>query len=160
MEEFNEKINRLNRLSSRYPSQSKLQMYRNLCFSAAGVCLVVILVVFQSGEDTLPLTISIYSASISIPLWLAYGSLYEFYILIGPRSYSHFRNRFNGNWDAVPVLVAGTGLIATVGGVLYQIRPLALYLFLGAGAVGMALIYLFSFSLSDHIFGDRERSSD
>ena len=156
------KLDRLNRLTNRYPSQAKLQMYRNLCFGAAGTSLLILLVIFQAAKESTAMDVAEIGAAIALPFWFSLGGLFEYYILIGPRSYSHYRKAFMEIYAPLVYLIGGVGLLSAVGGVLYQLQAVALYAFLTSVSVCLGISLVHHAGLAKAIFDiddDRKDSS-
>ena len=78
----------------RYPSHERLLLTRNLSYGAAAACLAVLVSLTQSGATGVALQISVYAASIALPVWLLVGAVYENYIYLGKPSYPHLRSKF------------------------------------------------------------------
>lgn len=153
-------FDKLTRLINRYPSQAKLQMYRNLCFGGAGTATLILLVIFQSGRESTALTIAEVGAASAIPLWLGVGGLYEYYILIGPRSYVHYRQKFVELFGPIFFLFGGLGLLAAIGGVLYELQQVALYAFLGGIGLSIIVAVALHHSLANALFENDEGTGE
>jgi hypothetical protein len=130
MKPSSSKFERLNRLTDRYPSQAKFQMYRNLCFGAAGSSLLILLVIFQTGIESTALCVSQIGGAAALPTWFGLAGVFEYYILIGPRSYPYYRRVVAETYLPALFLLGGAGLLAAIGGILYQLQKVALYAFL------------------------------
>src|SRR5258708_13764941 len=74
---------RLNRRASQYPSESRLLVSRNLAFGSAAACLVVIGDILHVGANDVTLEIAVVAGCVSMPLWIAVGTVYEFFVFLG-----------------------------------------------------------------------------
>ena len=145
---------------SRYPSESKFQMFRNLSFGAAGSCLLMLSIIFPRGATELPLQISLYASAAGIPIWLTVGGLYESYIALGPKSYSHFRGTFAQPLFGLLYLLGGLALVSSLGGVLYFLSDTSAYI-LGGGIVFSILItVIFHVQLANWFYSSRSDAGD
>jgi hypothetical protein len=64
-------------MSQRTPSKEMIVLYRNMGFGGGAICLVLLLGIAQIKSGPNPaLTISVLSASFSLPLWLLFGVIY------------------------------------------------------------------------------------
>lgn len=151
---------RLTRLMNRYPSQSKLQMYRNLCFGAAGTSLLIVLVNFQTGEESLALSISQFGAATSLPIWTSLAGLFEYYVLIGPRSYPYYRKIVVKTYAPALFALGGVSVLASIGGILYQLQDFVLYAFIVSIVVSVVVAFQHHVGLAQAFFDDQNKKSE
>lgn len=118
---------RLNRRVNQHPSESRLLLARNLSYGSAAACLVVIAEVIQVGAKDRALEIAVVAGCISMPLWIAIGSIYECFVYLGKRSYPFFRRKLFRIAVGVTIAVAGLGLLTEVGAVAAYLSEIALW---------------------------------
>ncbi len=114
----------------RYPSMEKFQLVRNFALSAAGTCLVIILLIAQLGQLTTPLKIAIYASVVGMPLWFIYAVVNEFYIILGKTSFSHSKSIGAISRVAPIALVAAVSLLAAISALLWHMLPVASCIFI------------------------------
>ncbi len=136
-------FDRLSDRIKRYPSEGRLMLLRNLAFGAAAVCLVIFVQIIQVGAASLPLKVCVLAAAIGMPLWLAVGGCYEYYIFLGAKSYSHFRNGKGYEFLGAIASIAGVSLLITIGSALYYLVPEAVYVF--AAGIGIGFVVMLGF---------------
>ncbi len=112
---------------------------RNLGYGGAAACLVVLVGLAQVGAKDPALRISVFSASVALPIWLLLGGIYEFYIFLGKQSYPHLRTKFSVNLIGLITLMAGLGSVGATGGVIWFLIPEAAWVF-GAVALVATLV--------------------
>ena len=150
LKQLNEHIKR------QHPTVEFVTLYRNMGFAAAAICLVVLLGIAQIKTTTtltIALKISVFSASVALPLWLLLGIIYEYYIALGERSYVHLQTLFARSFLILVVLVGSAGLIGATCGVIYFLDPAAMWLFvLLVSAVAFCQVW-FHTKLADWWYG-------
>ncbi len=114
------KMNRLNEARRGTPiSTPGLMAMRNKYFGFAALCLGLLLGIAQMADKAdAALQVSIYSASIALPLWVVAGMICELYILLGEASYSHLRTH-EQFLIVRTTMIATSGLIIAAGGIIY-----------------------------------------
>ena len=122
-------IDQLNERIWRYSSAERLTLLRNLGYGGAAASLAVLAGLTQVGAKDSALQVSVFAASVSLPAWLLIGSIYEYYIFLGKQSYGHLRTRFLIALSSGLLLVAGLGMLATTGGIIWFLIPEAAYAF-------------------------------
>jgi len=122
---------RLNEYISRKPpTVALLTLYRNMGFGAGALCLVLLLGIGQmKSESTAALTVSAFSASFALPLWVLLGITYEFYKVLGERSYEHLGTSFFRTFVLLIAMFGGLGLAGATGGIIYHLEPGAIWSF-------------------------------
>lgn len=113
----------------RYPSHDRLLLIRNLSYGAAAACLAVLAGLTQVGAKSIALQVSVYSASIALPIWLLIGAVYEYYIFLGKQSYPHLRTRFFMILVALTSAIASLGMVGMIVGIIWFLIPEAAYAF-------------------------------
>jgi cobalamin synthase len=121
------------------PSESKFQMYRNLSYGAAGIQLIIIVLLVQVWKDSAVLSVTLYSAVAGIPLWVGLGGIYEYYILLGEQSYAHFQSKFAQTMIGFTFLLAGISILTSVGTIIYYLDNKAIFA-LAASVVAIIII--------------------
>jgi len=106
-------------------SESKLQMYRNLSYGAAGFLLIIIIMLVQVWEDSLALNVVLYSASIGLPIWFTSGTMYEFYILLGERSFAHYKSDGVQSVISLLFMIGGISIFISVSAILFYLNYIA-----------------------------------
>jgi len=150
MSSKNERFN--NRLH-RYASLERLMLMRNLSYGGAAASLVILLGLIQIGTKNTFIQVSTISISGSLPLWLLLGAIYEFYIFLGKESYPHFRKKSTLNFLGVILLLAGSGMVTSIGCILWFLLPEATYIFGTASLISLVLGGLFHTFLQRWWFG-------
>ena len=148
----NSNFDRLLEQVERYPSLEKLQLYRNMYFGAGATCLVLIVQLASTGVSTLWLKWSLLTGAISMPLWLGLGGLFEYYIMLGPKSYPHKRSGFANRLIGSLMLFAGLSLVASIALFLYHAIPFAAYSFLAAIVMVFVISVVFHWHLASWYF--------
>lgn len=121
---------------------------RNLGYSGSAVCLVILVGLTQIGAKDIALKISVYSASIALPIWLLIGAIYEYYIFLGKQSYPHLRTKFFSGLVGIAFTVAGLGMVGATGGIIWFLIPEAAYAFAASSLVAFFLGAFFQVHLA------------
>jgi hypothetical protein len=135
----------------RYPSESRFLLMRNLAYGSAAVCLVTLLQIIQIGAKDPALEISVYGTAVGMPLWVAVGSCYEYYILLGQKSYLHFH--VAANYLSGISIIAGISLLTAIGGAIYYIVPDAIYAFATVGVLALVITLAFANHIAHWWYG-------
>jgi hypothetical protein len=146
-------FDRLVEQTERYLSLEKLQLYRNMYFGAGAACFVLVSQLATTGSLTVWLKWSLLSAAVSMPIWLGLGSLFEYYIMLGPKSYAHKRTGFANALLSSLMLLGGLSLVASISLLLYHSLPIAAYSFLATIAAILIASALFHGHLASWYFG-------
>lgn len=128
-------------------------LMRNLSYGGAAASLVILLGLIQIGTKNNFIQVSTISISGSLPLWLLLGAIYEFYIFLGKESYPHFRKKSTLNFLGVILLLAGSGMVTSIGCILWFLLPEATYIFGAASLISLVLGGLFHTFLQRWWFG-------
>jgi type IV secretory pathway TrbD component len=84
-------VERLSERTLQMTSLEQFQIMRNLCLGGAAACLVVLGGLLQVSVKTgWEFNLSVWAAALSLPIWFTSSSIFETYVLIGPRSFPHF----------------------------------------------------------------------
>lgn len=148
------KSDRLVERMKRYVSHDRLLITRNLSYGAAAACLVILVGLAQISIHTTALEISVYSASIALPIWLLIGGVYEYYIFLGKQSYPHMRTKLFTRFVGVNFSVAGLGTLGATGGIVWQELPKAIYAFGASALIALILIMAFQNHMAHWWFRD------
>ena len=143
---------RLQDLALRYPSESKFHMYRNVSYGAAGILLLLIVLLAQISEGAKSLTICLYSSALGLPIWVCQGALYEYYILLGKRSYSHYRSSLGRAILGITFSLAGMSTLVSICSLLYYLDKTSLWIFFASLFTTVIVFYVFHCSLANIIF--------
>lgn len=114
----------------RYPSAERLTLYRNLGFGASAICFAILLAATQVAEKTPALYVSLYAACLGVPAWFVYGGLYDYYILLGKRSYAHFQSSSTQKLFTSVLYFAGTCLLVAVTALCQFLLPYGAVVFI------------------------------
>lgn len=147
------KTDRLNERMRRYASVERLMLMRNCGYGGAAACLIVLVGLTQVGAKDMALRVSVFSASLALPMWLLLGGIYELYIFLGKQSYPHLRTKFSANFIGLIALTAGFGSVGAAGGVIWFLIPEAAWVFGAAVLVAVILAAIFNVFLARWWFG-------
>lgn len=120
-----------------------VSLYRNMGFGSAALCLVLLVGIAQIEATSIALNISVFGAALALPLWILFGVIYEYYLVLGKRSYGHL------NSILTRVLVLSSGVCGCVGlsvstmGVIYYLSEDAFWVFLWVGCAGLLSFLVF-----------------
>lgn len=128
----------------RYPSLPKLQLMRNMSYGAGAACLVMITQLIEVGVSSDWLQWSLIASSIALTMWLCTGTILEYYILVGPKSYAHLRTQTGKSFLGGSSILSGLALIASIAMFLFHLLPIAAYIF------GAAIFFAFAVSIAFH----------
>lgn len=142
------KSDRLNERMRRYASHERLLLMRNLGYGASAACLVILVGLTQVGAKDIALMVSVYSASIALPVWLLIGAIYEHYLFLGKQSYPHLRTKFYYGLVGLAYTVAGLGIVVATGGIIWFLLPEAAYAFIASSLVAFMLGGIFQVHLA------------
>lgn len=134
-------------------SESKFLLYRNFSFGSAAACLVVLSQIIQVGANEQSLEISVIAAAIGMPLWVAIGIIYEFYISLGKRSYPHFRSELVQKLLAVVIFLAGVALLTSIGGVIWYLSKYGVIAFVASMVISCFVAFGFMFAVARWWYG-------
>ncbi len=137
---------------NRYPSESKFLMYRNLSYGAAGIHLLIIILLAQIWSESQALRVSLYSSALGMPIWLGLGGIYESYILLGRKSYSHFNSELGQSFYSFCYTIAGISLIISLCSIIYFLDHNALWYFGLGAAIMLFIVGSFHNSLAKTLF--------
>ncbi|WNF48555.1 hypothetical protein RHP75_09145 [Pseudomonas sp. SG20056] len=135
----------------RYPSESKLQMYRTLSYSGAGISLILIALLAQIWKPSKALNLTLYCSAIALPFWILLGTIYEYYILLGKQSYAHYRSTNAQIFIFLGYLGGGIPLLVALGSLLYFINSRSLTFFALALVATLAIAFAFTSSLTNFL---------
>jgi hypothetical protein len=130
------------------PSEGKLLLSRNLSFGGAAACLVILSQIIQVGAKDEALEISVVGAAVGIPLWIAVGSIHEFFIALGKRSYPFLRKKGLQNAVGGVMFFAGCALFTAVGGAVWYLSQVAFWAFLATIFSSLAMIACFQWAIA------------
>lgn len=139
----------LNKHVQRYASSEELLLIRNLSYAASATCFVILMGLIQVGAKELPILISTIAASIGLPSWLLIGSIFENYVFVGHKSFSHFRTKFARNFLGAFLLIASFSVFSAVGGVIYYLSFEACLIFVITSVTCFLLMYVYQSHLGD-----------
>lgn len=142
------KSDRLSERIRRYASHDRLILMRNLGYGGSAACLVILVGLTQVGAKDPALRVSVYSASIALPVWLLIGAIYEYYIFLGKQSYPHLRTKFFAALVGLSFSVAGLGMVGATGGIIWFLVPEAAYAFGVSALVAFLLGSIFQVQLA------------
>ena len=143
----------------RYPSESKLHMYRTLSYSAAGISLILIALLAQIWKPSKALNLSLYCAAIALPFWILLGTIYEYYILLGKQSYGHYRSTNAQIFIFLGYLGGGVPLLIALGSLLYSVNSRSLTFFVLALVATLVIALAFTSSLTSFLKGNESDGS-
>ena len=141
----------------RYPSAERLALYRNLGLGAAAVCFAILLAATQVAEKTPAIYVSLYASILGIPAWFVYGGVYDYYILLGKRSYAHFRSDGTQRLLTSVIFVAGSSLLVSIAALCQYLLPFGAAVFLGGAVVATFVGFRFHYQFA-HWWRDVPRS--
>jgi hypothetical protein len=145
---------------NRYMSESKLLMIRNMSYGASGICLVIVGLLLQPHTMTTPLLVSIFCASVAMPLWACLGVIYETYIFLGTRGHAHARSTFAQSIIAITAMLGILGLIAAIFSLIYYLSQMAAYSFCGAILLAAIIFSAFYKHIASWYFSVPDNSID
>jgi len=136
-----------------------VHLARNVAYGGAAVSLALLAGLAQMNASAAPLRLSVYACSLSLPVWLLLGTMYEYYIFIGERSYAHLASVFMFRLAAWSFGIAGLSMVTAATGLIWFLAPGAAVLFIAISLVGVVLAGLFHFHLADWWFRGPGRAS-
>jgi hypothetical protein len=149
---------KLQELIYNYPSESKFHMYRNLYYGAAGIQLLIIILLVQVWDDSTALKLCLYSAAFGIPLWVCSGGLIEYYIFLGEQSYPHYKSKPGKVIFGSLYIISGISMVISIGSIMYSLNSMAVWIF-GSSIVCVLGVYLiFNNSLANNLFKNDTKS--
>lgn len=98
--------------------------------------------------------VSVYSASIALPIWLLIGAIYEYYIFLGKQGYPHLRTKPFTGLVGLSFLIAGLGMVGATGGIIWFLLPDAAYAFGVSALIAFVLGATFQVQLAHWWFRD------
>jgi len=140
----------LSQLSLRYLSESKFLMLRNLCLGGSATCLLVILTIAQGQLHSGPIDLSVGTAAVGTPIWFCLAGALESYILIGPRSYTHYRNK-GFLFFGLMFLIAGLASLVSIGSLIFHLNPDCVWLFFSSVALSGIAVAAFSHGIEKYV---------
>jgi len=127
----------------RYPSAERLTLLRNVGYGGAALCLAVLVGLTQVGAKDAALRLSVYSASIALPLWLLIGGLYEYCIFLGKQSYPHLRTTFMTRLVTGLYLAASSAMFAITAGIVWFLSSAAAYMLAASAFIAIIALAVF-----------------
>ena len=124
-------------------SAERLALYRNLGFGAAAVCLAILLAATQVADKTSSIHLSMYAAIVGMPAWYVYGGLFDYYMLLGKRSYVHFHSDGTQRLLTSVFTVAATSLFVAVAALCQFLLPHGAAVFVGSSIVAAIVSFKF-----------------
>ena len=146
-------------LVHKYPSQQKIQIHRTLSFSASGVCLLILLAIIDAGLESKSISISMQGAAFAITVWLFIGSILEYFIFIGPKSYQYYQSDKFKRFFGLCFTIGGISLLTTIGGLLIHMENYLIWFFVAGTVMGWIMISLFVVGLSNAIFDSETKEA-
>lgn len=134
---------------SRYPSESRLTLVRNLSYGASAACLVLLAEILEVGLKSEALEIALVGSVVGIPLWIAVGGLYEMFLNLGKQSYPYLRTKAYQNTAGLLMLTAGFALVTAVGAAIWHLSFLAFVGFCCASVLAIVSQFVFA-----HLFAN------
>jgi hypothetical protein len=92
--------------------QNKWEVARGVTLGGAGLSTAIVFLITQIGLKSPSLAVSLFCASLAIPVWLALWRVGEAYAFFGPKSYGHF-SLLKGSGAGMLLLAAGGILLLT-----------------------------------------------
>ncbi len=134
---------RLSKRMNQYPSESRIILTRNLAFGSSAACLVVLSQIIQVGAKDKALEIAVIAGCISMPLWIAIGTVVECFVFLGKQSYPFmaspaFRNALGGAF-----FVAGVALLTEIGASVWYLSETAAWALACSIAVSFIVVAIF-----------------
>ena len=142
------KWNRLLERINRFPTAEGIALARNLAYGGAAACLVMLTQILQLNATDTALDVSVFGAAIALPLWIATGTIYEFFMTLGERSHAFMRRKALQTLVTAIMLPAILALFASVGGMIWHLSHVAFGIFVLMTCV--AIIYVLAFQ---HVLG-------
>jgi hypothetical protein len=157
-----EQSDRLNALMLSSVDGERVHLTRNVAYGGAAVSLAVLAGLTQVGASALSLRMGVYAAAVTLPIWLLLGTMYEYYIYLGPGSYAHLASPFILRLSLRAFAAAGLGLVATSACIIWYLAPGAALVFIGMSLACCVVAARFHFDLAQWWFsqgGARCRSA-
>lgn len=153
-------FDRLLERASRYPSESRLSLVRNLSYGAAAVCMVILVETLEVGVKSDALEVALIGAAVGIPLWIAVGTMYELYLNLGKQSYPHIRTMPAQVIIAFVMLPACFAILSCVGAVLWHLSMFAFVAFSAVVIVAFAATLIFAYQMANWWFSKDGPNAD
>jgi hypothetical protein len=138
--------------------QSKWDITRAVTLGGAGLSTALIFVVVQTGVTTPALRISLFCASLGVPVWLALWRVGEAYSFFGPKSYAHFASPQASGVGILLFLVGLVLLLASFVGLVWHFSVFSAVVFFMA-SIAMA-VFSVKHQTSVQAWVEREHSND
>jgi hypothetical protein len=133
---------RLSERTLKMTSLEQFQIMRNLCLGGAAACLVVLGGLLQvSVKNGWEFNLAVWAAALSLPIWFASSSVFEAYILLGPRSFLHFHLPKMRRMTGLLLFFGGLTLWTAVGCVVAMLNFHAAF---GYSAITLAMVVVLS----------------
>ena len=143
----------LNRRIMRYTSEARLLLVRNLCFGAAAACLVVVSQIIQVGAKDRALEVSVISGCVSMPLWIAAGAIYEYFLNLGKQSYPFLQSKPFRVCCGLLMIPAALGLLIEAGAAFWYLSEIAAWTFAGSTVLASVIVIFFRAALAGWWYG-------
>lgn len=154
---------RLNALIRSSGGAESVHLVRNVAYGGAAVSLAVLAGLTQVGASAPSLRFGVYASAVTLPIWLLLGTIYEYYIYLGVRSYEHLTSPFMLRLSAWALAAAGLGLVLTSACIIWYLAPGAAALFIAMAFACCVVAVRFHFDLARWWFseeGPGGRSTD
>lgn len=128
------------------PSESRLQIQRNLGYGASGASFLLALTFIQMKPTSdIRLEWGLFYAVIAMGAWLSVGGMYEGAVMAGRSSHRFIVSERAQNWIGSATLVAGLAMLGSFGLLLHWVSELVAW----SLAAAAALCVLFSIGFSN-----------
>lgn len=137
----------------------RLALIRNSFFGGAAVCLAILIALTQVGANDPSLRFSVFASAFALPLWLLQGAIIEYYILLGPCSYSHYHRTMTARVTVFVMTVSIVALFAAVVAMINFLVPAAAWLFSGTCVTALYINKRFHISIATKLESSKNANS-
>jgi len=119
--------------------QAKWDVTRSITLSGAGLSTAIVFLITQIGVTACSLHISLFCASLAIPIWLALWRVGEAYSFFGPKSYGHFSTPRGSGTGLILFASGGLLLLISFVSLIWHFSVLSAGAFF-VGCIGMVVL--------------------
>ena len=139
----------------RYTSESRLLLTRNICFGSAAAGLVVISQIIQVGAKDRALEVAVVAGCVSMPLWIAAGTIFEYFLNLGKQSYPFLQSTRFQIFIGSLMVPAALGLLLETWAAVWYLSEIAAWAFGGSVVLASLIVVSFRAALASWWYGQK-----
>lgn len=140
----------------RFTSLERIHMMWNLSLGGAAASLAILLALTQVQSRQVAYSVCTFTAATSMPLWFLTAALYEGYIFLGRKSFSHMKTKSAVFVFGPLSLIAGVTLVACISSLLWILEPAAAAAFIVTTVFSGVVMNRFTANLADWWFNKND----